>query len=47
MAKMLGEILEDEGMLVELAFKGKEALQKFRSRDFDLILLDLRMPALR
>lgn len=44
MAEMLEEMLRADGMLVETAHTGKEALEKFRSRDFDLVLLDLRMP---
>lgn len=44
MAEMLQEILEEEGMLVETALDGKQALQKFHSSSFDLVLLDLRMP---
>lgn len=43
-AEMLGEILEEQGMIPELALSGKEALEKFHSSDFDLVLLDLRMP---
>ncbi|WP_438317991.1 sigma-54-dependent transcriptional regulator [Candidatus Caldatribacterium sp. SIUC1] len=44
MAEMLEEMLRADGMLVEKAYTGKEALEKFRSLDFDLVLLDLRMP---
>jgi len=44
MAEMLEEMLKADGMLVEKAYTGKEALEKFRSLDFDLVLLDLRMP---
>ncbi|MEW5918422.1 MAG: PAS domain S-box protein, partial [Gemmatimonadota bacterium] len=32
------------GHLVEIAASGREALERLRSRSFDLILLDLRMP---
>ena len=41
---MLKEFLEGEGMLVELAQNGREALEKLHSLSFDLVLLDLRMP---
>lgn len=44
MAEMLEEMLRADGMLVEIAHTGREALEKFRSLDFDLVLLDLRMP---
>ncbi len=36
--------LEDEGFLVDAAYDGKEALEKFKSGDFDLIILDLMLP---
>ncbi len=42
--EMLKEFLEGEGMLVELAQNGREALEKLHSLSFDLVLLDLRMP---
>jgi len=44
--EMLKEFLEGEGMLVELAQNGREALEKLRSLSLDLILLDLRMPGM-
>jgi len=37
-------ILEDEGYEVEGAFRVDEALQKLRSRSYDLVLTDLMMP---
>jgi PAS domain S-box-containing protein len=36
--------LNSLGHLVEIAASGREALERLRSRSFDLILLDLRMP---
>ncbi|MDI3542494.1 MAG: hypothetical protein PWP57_97 [Candidatus Atribacteria bacterium] len=44
--EMLQEFLEGEGMLVELAQNGQEALEKLRSLNLDLVLLDLRMPGI-
>jgi CheY-like chemotaxis protein len=37
-------ILENEGYTVEVAFDGKEALNKLKTFEPDLILLDLLMP---
>lgn len=36
--------LENEGYQVEAGFDGEEAVEKARSGDFDLIILDLMMP---
>lgn len=44
--EMLQEFLEEEGMLVELAQNGREALEKLHSLSLDLVLLDLRMPGM-
>jgi DNA-binding response OmpR family regulator len=38
------EILTDEGFEVELASNGKVARTKVESQDYDVILLDIRMP---
>lgn len=37
-------ILEDEGYYVETTKSAKEALQKLKKADFDLVLSDMRMP---
>ena len=34
--------LEQEGMEVDTAFDGEEALQKVMEKEFDLILLDIK-----
>lgn len=39
-------VLEDEGHSVEYALSGKEGLQRAASEDFDLVLLDLKMPGM-
>ena len=36
--------LEQEGMEVECAYDGEEALEKAKSNEFDIILLDLMLP---
>jgi two-component system chemotaxis response regulator CheY len=39
-------ILEEQGLLVDEAVNGIEALEKIASRDFDLLLVDVNMPKL-
>jgi len=41
---MIGKVLEGLGLGIELACNGDEALSLTSERNFDLILLDLRMP---
>ena len=41
---MLSLFLEDEGMDFDEATSGEEALERARNGDYDLILLDQRMP---
>jgi PAS domain S-box-containing protein len=43
-AEMLCDILEDEGHNVAIAHSGSQALDILATRDFDLVLSDLRMP---
>ena len=38
------ELLTEAGLKVEVAQNGREALEKARSEDFDLILMDIQMP---
>jgi len=42
--EMLRMTLEAEGFDVETAKDGKEALQRIKDKDFDLLLLDIEMP---
>ncbi|MQL53097.1 response regulator [Desulfofundulus thermobenzoicus] len=44
--RLLFEALVDEGMHVELAASGPEALQKIKKNAVDLVLLDMRMPGM-
>jgi len=44
--EVLGELLTSEGYLVESSSRGEEALGKWPSHKFDLILLDLLMPGM-
>ncbi|SFQ98289.1 response regulator [Desulfoscipio geothermicus] len=42
--RLICEALLDEGYLVDQAASGKEALEKIKRKEFDLILLDIKMP---
>ena len=42
--EMVGKYAVHEGYEVELACDGKEALEKFRNADFDVVILDIMMP---
>lgn len=44
--KILARLLEKRGYEVELAEDGLEAVEQFRTREYDLILMDLQMPNL-
>ena len=44
--EMVGKYAVHEGYEVELACDGKEALEKFRNADFDVVILDIMMPEL-
>lgn len=46
MAANLQEILEDEGVRVEIARDGYEALDKLGAGGFDLVITDVRMPGM-
>lgn len=45
-AKGLKMVMTEGGYNVELAETGQEALEKFKDRDFDLVVADLRLPDL-
>ena len=40
----LSDILDDEGYQVVTACDGQEALEKIRTRAFDLVITDIKMP---
>src|SRR4030042_1923119 len=42
--QLLGSILKNESIDIEFATSGKEALEWFNSKHFDLVLLDIMMP---
>src|SRR4030065_2844617 len=43
---VLAQLLTSEGYEVEISASGEEALEKFPSQSFDVILLDLLMPGM-
>lgn len=43
--KSLGKVLEDEGYEITLTADGPEAIRRFESEPFDLLLLDIGLPA--
>ena len=44
--KVLSAMLELSGVTVEIASNGQEAVDKYSSGDFDLILMDCNMPVM-
>jgi DNA-binding response OmpR family regulator len=42
--EMLAERLEARGLEVDKAFDGEEALEKIKSKDLDVVILDVLMP---
>lgn len=46
MREVLRKFLTADGYVVEMAGNGKNALEKFRQNSFDLVLSDIKMPAM-
>ncbi|AIY87001.1 MULTISPECIES: response regulator [unclassified Thermotoga] len=44
--ELLKEELQEEGYEVDTAENGEEALKKFFSRNYDLVILDIEMPGI-
>ena len=40
------EELEDEGYTVEIASNGFEALEKLKNANFDIVVMDIKMPGM-
>lgn len=47
LASALQWILADENFLVDVAYDGEEAMQKFKADEYDAIICDLMMPRVR
>lgn len=45
-AESIADILEMQGYYVELAFSGEEAIERFKSADFCVTLMDVKLPGM-
>ena len=45
-ARLIADVLEDEGMLVDVLLDGREALGRAATQIFDLVICDMKMPGL-
>jgi signal transduction histidine kinase/CheY-like chemotaxis protein len=45
-ARLISDVLEDEGLCVEALLDGREALERAAEQDFDLVICDMKMPEL-
>jgi signal transduction histidine kinase/CheY-like chemotaxis protein len=45
-ARLIGDVLEDEGLLVEVLLDGREALERAARASYDLVICDMKMPGL-
>jgi DNA-binding response OmpR family regulator len=45
-AESIAEILEMHGYEVELAFSGEEAIERFKTADFNITLMDVKLPGM-
>jgi CheY-like chemotaxis protein len=45
-ARLIGDVLEDEGMNVDVLLDGREALARAARQSYDLVICDMRMPGL-
>jgi two-component system NtrC family sensor kinase len=45
-ARLIADVLQDEGLDVEVLLDGREGLKRIAERRFDLVICDMRMPGL-
>jgi signal transduction histidine kinase/CheY-like chemotaxis protein len=45
-ARLIGDVLEDEGLRVDVLFDGREALKRVTQEGYDLVICDMKMPGL-
>jgi signal transduction histidine kinase/ActR/RegA family two-component response regulator len=43
-ARLIGDVLEDEGLRVDVLLDGREALQRAQQESYDLVICDMKMP---
>ena len=45
-ARLIGDVLEDEGLHVDVLLDGREALERAAREVYDLVICDMKMPGL-
>jgi signal transduction histidine kinase/FixJ family two-component response regulator len=45
-ARLIADVLEDEGMLVDVLLDGRQALARAARKSYDLVICDMKMPGL-
>ena len=45
-ARLIGDVLEEEGLQVDVLLDGREALQRVNRESYDLVICDMKMPEL-
>jgi two-component system response regulator HydG len=45
-AESIADVLDARGYEVEVAFSGEEAVARFREADFDVVLMDIKLPGI-
>ncbi|MBV9860097.1 MAG: response regulator [Alphaproteobacteria bacterium] len=45
-AESIADVLEQRGYDVEIAYSGEEAVERFRDADFDIVLMDMKLPGM-
>jgi signal transduction histidine kinase/CheY-like chemotaxis protein len=45
-ARLVADVLEDEGMRVDVLFDGREALGRAARKEYDLVICDMKMPGM-
>ena len=45
-ARLIADVLEDEGMRVDVLLDGREALERAARESYDLVICDMKMPGL-
>lgn len=45
-AESVADVLEIKGYAVEVAFSGEQGVARFREQDFDIVMMDVRLPGM-
>ena len=46
MAQLIADVLDDEGLRVEVLLDGRAALRRAAAEEFDLVICDMKMPGI-